>query len=108
MERRERRQARGEAGGIALERRVQVLDEVDLIDVAASDRLLDGLDRRRIGLVVPGAPPLADRNAPGAGGCSSAGGFGRRAAAAGTARAGRARARVGERGDPVAEEDVGD
>src|SRR6266480_3697224 len=51
---------RAEAGRIPLERRGEVLDEVDLIDVAARDRLLDRLHRLRIVLVAPGALPFTD------------------------------------------------
>ena len=41
----ERREARGQRGRIAVEVRAQVLDEIDLVDVAAPDRLAHRLDR---------------------------------------------------------------
>ena len=44
-ERAQRRERRGEPGRVAAERRREVLDEVDLVDVAARDRVADGLDR---------------------------------------------------------------
>src|SRR6266480_811460 len=51
---------RDEADGIALERRREVLDQVDLVDVASGDRFLDGLDGLRVVIIAPGALPLAD------------------------------------------------
>ena len=60
MERAKRREAGRETRGIALEGGAQVLDEVDLVDVAAADRLLGGLDRGRVALVVPAALPVTD------------------------------------------------
>src|SRR5262245_23058290 len=44
---------------------MQVLDEIDLVHVAAADGGLDCLDRGCIGLVVPGARPFADRERAG-------------------------------------------
>ena len=109
MERPQGCEARREAGGIALERRVQVLDEVDLVDVAAPDRLADCLDCARVALVVPGAPPLADRERAG---CArllvprvDPGGEARQPA--GLGRVGPGGAAQGA-GDAIAEEDVGD
>ena len=99
----------GEPGRIALERRAQVLDEVDLVDVAARDRVLDGLDRGRVALVVPGA--LATRRSGRAGsgearppGWIRAARSGSRHGSGGSGQG----ARRSARGEPVAEEDVGD
>src|SRR5581483_9642086 len=49
----------GEALGRPLERRGEVLDEVDLVRVAARDRTANGPDRGRVPLVVPRSLPLA-------------------------------------------------
>ena len=63
VQRAQRRELGGERARLARERRRQVLHEVDLVDVAARDRLAHALDR---GLVVRGAPgrlPRADDEA---------------------------------------------
>jgi hypothetical protein len=108
VERAEWREGRGEPSRVALERRVQVLNEVDLVDVAAPDRVLDGLDRGRVAIVVPGPSPLADPKRGGRGGWLvtrvDPGGEERQAGRLG---------RIGPRrapevpGDAVAEENVG-
>ena len=61
MERAQWRQRGREPGRVAVEGRVEMLDEVDLVDVTARDRGLDALDSARVALVVPGSLPLADR-----------------------------------------------
>src|SRR5688500_7776820 len=65
MERPQRGERGRERGGITFERRVQVLDEVDLVDVAARDGRLGALDRACVALVVPGALPFTDREPSG-------------------------------------------
>ena len=62
-ERPQRRKRLGERHRIALERRREMLDEVDLVDVAARDRRAHGLDRGRVGLVGPAPLPLAEPEA---------------------------------------------
>src|SRR3990172_5906245 len=56
-----------EAGRIAAERGVQVLDEVDLVDVSVRDRGPHGLDRGCVRGLLPGTAPAADREAPAGG-----------------------------------------
>ena len=55
----ERCESRGETGRVAGERRGEVLHEVCLVEVAASDGGANLLDRARVALVVPGALPVA-------------------------------------------------
>ena len=96
MERAQARETRRQAGGVAREGRAEVLDEVHLVDVAAGDRRLHGLDRLRVGVVLPRPPPFADREPAGRPACARPRGErAPRRAAACTARAGRARARAG-------------
>ena len=93
--------AAGEAAGIAPERRGEVLDEVDLVDVAAGDRGLHRLDR---GAVV-GARSTSARSAPTVKrtgrrhGLPAAARRGRRRAGAGTAPADPATACAGACGE---------
>ena len=63
---RERAEPRGERARLAVERRGEMLDEVDLVDVAAPDRLAHGLDRVAVVRFGPRALPLPDsRRVPG-------------------------------------------
>ncbi len=93
LERTQRRERARQAGGIAVERRAQVLDEVHLVDVALRDRRAHRLDRGRVLGLAPARPPLADRVAPGRRArAAPAARSSRRPAAAGTAPAAPARA----------------
>src|SRR5207237_10227828 len=60
-ERPEWRECARESRGVAVERRGEVLDEIDLVHVATLDRGLRGDDRFGIPGVVPAALPVAER-----------------------------------------------
>ena len=107
-ERPQRRQRLRQPTRIARERRGEMLDEVDLVDVAGGDRRPHRLDRRAVLLLRPGPLPRADPNAPPAWRAGSWPDLRLRPAAAGTARAGRARGAPERRRQAVAEEHVGD
>ena len=60
LERPKRRERSREPGRVAAERRGQMLDEVDLVDVAGRDRRPNALDGSAVLSLVPGRLPLAD------------------------------------------------
>ena len=65
LERPERRERGREPGRVAAKRRRQVLDEVDLVDVAGRDRRAHALDGSAVRGLVPGRLPLADAECAG-------------------------------------------
>ena len=92
LERPERRERSREPGRVAAKRRRQVLDEVDLVDVAGRDRRAHALDGSAVRSLVPGRLPLADAECTGAAArARPRAGSRLRPPAAGTARADRAR-----------------
>ena len=70
-ERPQLRERARERARIAGEGSREVLDEVDLVDVAPRDRRANRLDRLGVAGVAPGAAPLADPNVYGASGCGA-------------------------------------
>ena len=107
-ERPQRSERRGHAGRIAVEGRREVLDEVDLVDVAGRDRLPHRLDGGRVGTIVRRPLPVADvvracprqRARPRVARAPPQ-------AAAGTAPGGRDRVAAESPREPVAEVEVG-